>query len=223
MSDERPLTGKLRADGEPLGLAEYERAGGYQALRKALRGMAPGDVTRLVGEASLRGRGGAGFPTGKKWSFVPTGEDAPSPRYVVANADEMEPGTFKDRVLMEGDPHQLVEGMALAAYAIGAATGYVFVRAEYPKSARRLERAIAEARERGYLGEDILGSGFSLELHVHRSSTRSREGARSRAPSRPTRRRPACGASRRWSTTSRRCATCPTSWRAAPNGSAAWA
>src|SRR5579859_7471359 len=103
---ERPLTGNFRPDKEAVRLPEYERAGGYQGLRKALT-MAPAEVTELVKSANLRGRGGAGFPTGMKWSFVPMGTDAPHPKYLVANADEMEPGTFKDRALMERDPHQL--------------------------------------------------------------------------------------------------------------------
>ena len=114
---EKPLTGNFRTDKEAVSLAEYERAGGYQGLRKALL-MAPADVTELVKKSNLRGRGGAGFPTGMKWSFVPMGKDAPHPKYLVANADEMEPGTFKDRALMERDPHQLIEGMIVSAYAM---------------------------------------------------------------------------------------------------------
>src|SRR5689334_16222283 len=115
---ERPLTANMRPDGEPLEVGAYERAGGYQALRKALQTMTHKEVVDVVSASNLRGRGGAGFPTGKKWSFVPMGEGAPRPKYLVANADEMEPGTFKDRLLLEGDPHQLIEGMVLSAYAI---------------------------------------------------------------------------------------------------------
>jgi len=125
-----------------------------------------------VKQSNLRGRGGAGFPTGSKWSFVPMGEDAPRPKYLVANADEMEPGTFKDRVLMELDPHSFLEGMAVAAYAIQADVGYIFLRGEYRCSARRLIAALAEARERGYIGKNILGSGYSFELHLHVSAGR---------------------------------------------------
>lgn len=169
---EKPLTGTLRADGDPLSLAEYEGTGGYGALRKALRSMSPQDVTRTVTESNLRGRGGAGFPTGKKWSFVPMGADAPKQKYVVCNADEMEPGTFKDRVLLEGNPHLLIEGMVLSAYAIGADTAYLFLRWEYKRAAARLSKAIAEARGKGYLGRDILGSGFALDLHLHTSAGR---------------------------------------------------
>src|SRR5882757_2324527 len=143
---EKPLTGNFRADKEAVSLAEDERAGGYQGLRTALL-MAPADVTELVKKSNLRGRGGAGFPTGMKWSFVPMGDDAPHPKYLVANADEMEPGTFKDRLLMEGDPHQFLEGMAIAAFAMEADIAYIFLRGEYELSARRLTRAIAEAYE----------------------------------------------------------------------------
>src|SRR5262245_38394354 len=115
---EKPLTKNIRPDREPLSLKEYEQAGGYQSVRKALRSLSPQEVTELVKNSNLRGRGGAGFLTGLKWSFVPMGDDAPRPKYLVANADEMEPGTFKDRLLMEGDPHQLIEGMIVSAYAI---------------------------------------------------------------------------------------------------------
>ena len=168
---ERPLTANVRVE-EPLDAAGYERAGGYRAVRRALSGMAPNDVLAVVTESGLRGRGGAGFPTGQKWSFMPRGEGAPTPRYLVANADEMEPGTFKDRLLLEGDPHQLIEGMILSAYAIGATTAYIFLRDEYRLAAERLRRAIGEATERGWLGDRIQGSGFSLEMHLHTSAGR---------------------------------------------------
>ncbi|MFZ0589248.1 MAG: SLBB domain-containing protein, partial [Bryobacteraceae bacterium] len=168
---EKPLTSRFRADGEPVLAAEYEKAGGYQGLREALK-LAPKDVTELVKRSNLRGRGGAGFPTGMKWSFVPMGDGAPRPKYLVANADEMEPGTFKDRVLMENDPHQFIEGMIIAAYAIDAEIAYIFLRGEYQVSARRLTQAIADAYARNYLGRNILGSGYNLELHVHVSAGR---------------------------------------------------
>ncbi len=109
---ERPLTCHIRPDREPMGLPEYEQAGGYQALRKALQ-MTPQEVQDEVQRSKLRGRGGAGFPTGQKWSFVPMGEEARRPKYLVVNADEMEPGTFKDRLLLEGNPHQLIEGIVI--------------------------------------------------------------------------------------------------------------
>src|SRR3954470_11116921 len=158
---ERPLTANLRPDGAAVDIAAYERAGGYQGLRKALR-LQPQELTEMVRRSNLRGRGGAGFPTGMKWSFVPMGTNAPRPKYLVANADEMEPGTFKDRALMERDPHQLIEGMAVTAYAIQADIGYIFLRGEYECSGDRLSRAIAEAEERNYLGHNILGSGYNL-------------------------------------------------------------
>ncbi len=170
MPDEKPLTGHLRADGEALDRDDYERAGGYLALRKALKEMTPAAVTEEVKASGLRGRGGAGFPTGLKWSFVP--KDAPHPRYLVANADEMEPGTFKDRLLLERDPHQLIEGMTLCGYATGTDTAYIFLRGEYRLAARWIAKAIAEAYEAGYLGGNILGSGYNLELRLHLSGGR---------------------------------------------------
>src|ERR1700745_1938076 len=121
----------------------YVKQAGYQALEKALKEMAPESIIEEVKRSNLKGRGGAGFPTGMKWSFVPMGANAPRPKYLVANADAMEPGTFKDRVLMEGDPHQLIEGMAVAAYAIQADIGYIFLRGEYRVSAQRLTLALA--------------------------------------------------------------------------------
>ncbi len=169
---ETPLTQHIRPGEEPLDFSGYEKVGGYQALRKAVKEMTPQGVTDLVKESKLRGRGGAGFPTGMKWSVVPMGDDAPRPKYLVANADEMEPGTFKDRLLMEGDPHQFVESMILAAYAIQADVAYVFQRWAFRLVEKRLRQAIAEAYEAGYLGKDVLGSGWSLEMHVHVSAGR---------------------------------------------------
>jgi NADH-quinone oxidoreductase subunit F len=169
---ERPLTKNIRADREPPTLKEYEQAGGYQSVRKALRSMSSQEVTELVKNSDLRGRGGAGFPTGSKWGFVPMGAGAPRPKYLIANADEMEPGTFKDRLLMEGDPHQLIEGMIVSAYAIQADVAYIFLRWEYRLSERRLKKAIAEAYSGGYLGKNILGSGYNLEMHLHVSAGR---------------------------------------------------
>jgi len=168
---EKPLTGNFRPDKNAVSISEYERAGGYQGLRKALA-MEPAEVTELVKRSSLRGRGGAGFPTGTKWSFVPMGKEASHPKYLVANADEMEPGTFKDRALMERDPHQLIEGLIVAAYAIEADIGYIFLRGEYKCSNDCLCRAIAEAKANNYLGRNILGSGYSLEIHLHVSAGR---------------------------------------------------
>ena len=152
--------------GEALTLDAYVTDGGYQALEKAL-GMEPEDIIELVKEAGLRGRGGAGFPTGLKWSFIPAGV---RPSYLVCNADEGEPGTFKDRELMERDPHQLIEGMAIGAYAIGCSEMYLYVRGEFAHAARTLETAIADATKAGYLGENVFGSGFSLRAIVHRGA-----------------------------------------------------
>ena len=166
---ERPLTERIRPDGAPVALAEYEQAGGYQAVRKALGGMSSKDVMQAVKDSGLRGRGGAGFPTGVKWSFVP---DGPHPKYLVVNGDEMEPGTFKDRLLLEGDPHLLIEGVILAAYAIGADIAYIFLRGEYLVAEQCLKQAIADAYAKGYLGKNILGSGYGLELYVHMSGGR---------------------------------------------------
>ncbi len=169
---ERPLTGNMRSDGEPLSLEEYERAGGYRSVSKALKGMAPSEIVNEVKKSNLRGRGGAGFPTGMKWSFMPMGSDATRPKYLICNADEMEPGTFKDRLLLEGNPHQLIEGMITSAYGLQVDIAYIFLRWEYRLAAERLEKAIAEAYARSYLGRNILGSGFSLELRLHVSAGR---------------------------------------------------
>ena len=149
---------------------EYEASGGYKALRRILAEGGRNEVQAAVQEATLLGRGGAAFPMGIKLSTV--AENAPFPRYLVCNADEMEPGTFKDRVLLHADPHQLIEGMALTAYAVQAAKGIVFIRPEYENAARILEREVALARQAGYLGEKILGSDFSFEIDVHRSGGR---------------------------------------------------
>ena len=172
MPTEIPLTQAIPIDGQALSLQGYERSGGYQGLRKALHGMTPQKVQEEVKTSGLRGRGGAGFPTGLKWSFTPMGTDTPRPKYVIANADEMEPGTFKDRHLMEGNPHQLIEGLILAAYANEADIAFIFIRGEYKLSQERLARAIAEAYSAGYLGKDILKSGYALEMYLHISAGR---------------------------------------------------
>ncbi|WP_447987043.1 NADH-quinone oxidoreductase subunit NuoF [Nitrospira sp. Nam74] len=170
---EKPLTQNIRPDGSAVDVKAYEAAGGYQAARKVLHGgMTSKAVTAVVKDANLRGRGGAGFLTGLKWSFVPLGTEVPNPTYLVVNADEMEPGTFKDRLLMEGDPHQLIEGVIISGFAIEADVAYIFLRGEYVLAAERLARAIAEAYAAHYLGKNILGSGYSLELYLHRSGGR---------------------------------------------------
>lgn len=169
---DRPLTKNIQPDREPLDLKEYEKAGGYQAVRKALKTMTPKEVTQTIMDSGLRGCGGAGFPTGKKWSFVPMGDDARHPKYLVVNADEMEPGTFKDRLLLEGDPHQMIEAIIVSAYAIQADVAYIFLRWAYKLAAQRLNKAIAEAYDNGYLGKSIFGSGYSLQLYLHTSAGR---------------------------------------------------
>jgi NADH-quinone oxidoreductase subunit F len=168
---EKPLTKSIRADGSAPDLQAYEATGGYDAARKALK-LDPAKVIDLVKQSNLRGRGGAGFPTGMKWSFVPLGKDAPHPKYLAANADEMEPGTFKDRLLMEGAPHLLIEGMIIASHAIEADVAYIFLRGEYTLSAQRLEKALAEAYRAGYLGKNIFKSGRNLEMYLHLSAGR---------------------------------------------------
>lgn len=162
---EKPLTEHIREDRRPLSLKEYEKVGGYEALRKVLKGMDPKSVIDLVKESNLRGRGGAGFATGLKWSFVP--QNGLKPKYLIANADEMEPGTFKDRILLESTPHQLIEGMILSAYAIQADQSFVFLRWAYHTAANAIEEAIHEAYNTGFLGKNILGSGFDLDMHMH--------------------------------------------------------
>jgi NADH-quinone oxidoreductase subunit F len=169
---ERPLTANIRPDQEPLDIRAYEQRGGYAAARDAVQHLTPQEVQARVKDSGLRGRGGAGFPTGQKWSFVPMGPSAPHPKYLVVNADEMEPGTFKDRLLMEGDPHQLVEGVILSAYAIEADVAYIFLRWAYTLAGTRIERAIAEAYEAHYLGPKIFGSDYHLELYLHVSAGR---------------------------------------------------
>lgn len=142
----------------------YQSKGGYTSLKKAL-GMTPDEVTNEVLNAGLRGRGGAGFPTGRKWTFID--KKSGNPRYLVCNADESEPGTFKDRYLMEKIPHMLVEGMIVSSYALGANTAYIYIRGELLYVFHILQKAIDEAYEAGYLGKNVMGSDYSLDLHVH--------------------------------------------------------
>jgi len=151
-------------------LEEYRRSGGYEALRAVLQSKSRQDVIQQVAEANLLGRGGAGFPAGKKWALVP--DDAPFPRYIVVNSDEMEPGTFKDRVLIHADPHTVIEGIIITGYAVSAKKGFIFVRPSYESCAVILEREIEVARQAGFLGDNILGSGFCFDIVVHRSGGR---------------------------------------------------
>ncbi|MEK6562389.1 MAG: NADH-quinone oxidoreductase subunit NuoF [Candidatus Binatota bacterium] len=149
-------------------LAVYKSRGGYRALEQVLRGMSPEKLIEEVKASGLRGRGGAGFPTGMKWSFVP--KDSPKPKYVICNADESEPGTFKDRLLIEKDPHAVIEGTILAAYAIQSHTAFIYIRGELVFGSKVLQGAIDEAAQAGYLGKNILGSGYDLELILHRGA-----------------------------------------------------
>lgn len=171
-AEKLPLTANIRDGEAPFDVRAYERAGGYEAVKKTVGKSEPQATTQLVKDSNLRGRGGAGFNTGVKWSFVPMGKDTARPKYLVANADEMEPGTFKDRLLMEGDPHLFIEGMILAAWAIQADIGFIFLRWGYPVAEARLRKAMAEAAEAGWLGKNINGSGWSFELHLHVSAGR---------------------------------------------------
>ena len=147
------------------GIETYRRMGGYEALAATLGKKTPDEVIEIVKASGLRGRGGAGFPAGLKWSFVP--KASPKPRYIVCNADESEPGTFKDRELMVKNPHLLLEGILLAGYAIGSKVGYIYFRGEFAYVQAIVDRAIAEARAAGMLGANILGSGFDYQIHTH--------------------------------------------------------
>jgi len=161
---ELPLTRNIRKGEAPLDFAGYVRAGGYEAVRKTVGRRTPADVVREVAESGLGGCGGGGFPTGRKWQAMPSRAARPGPRYFIVNADEMEPGTFKDRLLMEGDPHQLIEGIILSTYAVEADTAYIFVRGEYVKAIALLEEAVAAVEAAGLLGE--------LSIHVHAGAGR---------------------------------------------------
>lgn len=152
--------GRIDADS----IYEYIAIGGYEALEKALFEMTGDEIVNEISTSILRGRGGGGFPTGKKWEQVKRAEGAK--KYVVCNGDEGDPGAFMDRSIMEGDPHRMLEGMMIAGRAVGAEEGYIYVRAEYPLAVKRLERAINEAMEIGILGENILGSGFNFVIHI---------------------------------------------------------
>lgn len=169
---DRPLTQNIRPDRAFATLADYCGNGGYQGLRKAVTELQPQQVQQWVKDADLRGRGGAGFNTGLKWSLVPKRDNNAQPHYLVVNGDEMEPGTFKDRLLLERDPHQLLEGIGIAAYATQASVAYIFLRGEYHLAARRLTHAIQEARAQGYIGDHLFDSDFSLEIFLHTSAGR---------------------------------------------------
>lgn len=152
---------------DPASLDDYRAHGGYAALRRAFA-LGPAGVIREVTDAGLVGRGGAAFPTGRKWQATASQPDRP--HYLVCNADESEPGTFKDRVVMEGDPYALVEAMTIAAYAVGAHKGYLYLRGEYPRALHRMEHALGQARARGLLGEDVLGQGYAFDIEIRRGA-----------------------------------------------------
>ena len=149
-------------------LATYQSLGGYAAWRKVVQSMKPAQLIEEVKASGLRGRGGAGFPTGMKWSFVP--RESPKPKYLVCNADESEPGTFKDRLLIEKDPHAIIEGTLIAAFAIQSATAFIYIRGEMAFGTKQLERAVDEAYQAGYIGKNILGAGYDLDMIVHRGA-----------------------------------------------------
>ena len=165
--EHRMIFRNVDREGWDPGIETYLREGGYESLKKALT-MAPVDIQAEVKTAGVRGRGGAGFPAGVKWGFIPPNNTKPV--YLICNADESEPGTFKDRYIMHQDPHQLIEGMVITAFAIGCHTAYIYIREEFPYAAKILEAAIEEARGKNFLGQNILGTGFDLEIHVHRGA-----------------------------------------------------
>jgi len=153
---------------DPESIDDYLGAGGYKAMEKVLHSMSPQEVIDEVTRSGLRGRGGAGFPTGVKWGFAR--KSPGSQKYVICNADEGDPGAFMDRSVLESDPHSVIEGMLIAGYAIGASEGYIYVRAEYPLAVKRLEIALAQARERGFIGEGILGSDFDFNISIRQGA-----------------------------------------------------
>ena len=150
---------------DPNNIEDYIIIDGYQALGKVLTGMTPDDLIKELEKSGLRGRGGAGFPTGTKWRFV--SKARAKPKYVICNADESEPGTFKDRLILEGDPHSILEAMIIAGYAIGASEGYIYIRGEYTLAQERFMNAIKQSKEMGFLGENIFGTDFNFDIHVH--------------------------------------------------------
>lgn len=165
--EHRLIFKNIDREGWDPSIGRYLKDGGYDMLKKAFT-MKPGDITNEVKTSGLRGRGGAGFPTGVKWTFIPPNNTKPV--YLICNADESEPGTFKDRYILHQDPHQLIEGMVISAFAVGANLAYIYIREEFPEAAHILEKAIAEAHEKGFLGKNIQDSGFDLEIYIHRGA-----------------------------------------------------
>ena len=164
MDEMRILMAHMDKPGQ-TSIKEYEKNGGYRAVRKAIPAISPQTLVDMVKQSELRGRGGAGFLTGMKWGFIP--RNPALPKYLVCNCDESEPGTFKDRLLIEKDPHQLIEGMILSSYAIGAKVAFIYCRGEYYEGNRLLRQAVQEAKEKGYLGSSLFGTDHSLEIIVH--------------------------------------------------------
>jgi NADH-quinone oxidoreductase subunit F len=167
LQDYRPLLLKNIDRPDSTTLTAYRESGGYRALERALKEMTPEQVTEEVKASGLRGRGGAGFPTGMKWGFMPKG---PGEKYLVLNADESEPGTFKDRLLLERDPHLVLEGFLIGCYAVGCRHGFIYIRGEFVRPARILQRAVDEARAAGLIGKNILGSGVDCEITIYRGA-----------------------------------------------------
>ncbi len=165
--EKRIVFANIDREGYTIDIECYLRHGGYEDLRKAIT-MEPQAIVDEVKASGLRGRGGAGFPCGVKWGFIRRG--GPKPTYLICNADESEPGTFKDRYIMHQDPHQLIEGMVISCFALDVHLAYIYIRGEFPEAAKILEKAIAEAREKGFLGKNLLGTGFDLEIYVHRGA-----------------------------------------------------
>jgi NADH-quinone oxidoreductase subunit F len=165
--EHRVIFRNIDREGWDASIGTYLKEGGYEQFKKALK-MERAAITEEVKKSGLRGRGGAGFPCGVKWGFIPPTNTKPV--YLICNADESEPGTFKDRYILHQDPHQLIEGMAIACFAVGAKLAYIYIREEFPEAAKIVEKAIADAHEKGFLGKDIQGSGFDLEIYVHRGA-----------------------------------------------------
>ncbi|MEG2247901.1 MAG: NADH-quinone oxidoreductase subunit F, partial [Akkermansia sp.] len=165
--EHRMIFKNVDREGWTPSIESYLADGGYKQLRKALA-MEPKDIIGEVKKAGLRGRGGAGFPTGVKWTFIPPNNTKPV--YLICNCDESEPGTFKDRFVVHQDPHQLLEGMIISCFAVGAHLAYIYMREEFPIGAEIVNKALDEARAHNYLGKNILGTGYDLEIHLHRGA-----------------------------------------------------
>ncbi|QCI20310.1 NADH-quinone oxidoreductase subunit NuoF [Buchnera aphidicola (Brachycaudus cardui)] len=172
IEETHPLTWRLREDKKTIYIKEYCQKNGYAALKKALKNISPLDIIKEIQASGLKGRGGAGFSTGLKWSLISQSKFSENCRYLICNADEMEPGTYKDRLLIEKIPHQLIEGIILSAYALNVSRGYIFLRGEYIQAEYILKKSIQEAIDFGYIGPNILGSGFNFELIIHTGAGR---------------------------------------------------